>query len=309
MNRLKTTLKQFFYAPAKAEPIAALRIGIAAVLLMQAYFVGDLIYELYGRNGIIQGKIAEYFAPQVPHITKVIKFFTAYGFGELQVITAVAVVYVVSLVGLMVGFRTRVMAIVAWFTHMLLAEGHSTSYGADSYAHIFLFYLALAPAGAAWSVDSKFRGSTPTVMNRLALRVMQLHVAIAYCASGIEKAQGPQWLNGEAIWKSLMLPVYHQQLIPVEWISAVPWFAMIAGWGTLVIETFYIVFIFPKRTRPLWIALTLSLHIGIILFLGLHIFGIFMCVLTGCLFGVSAEPKRETVEVPSPSPALTGALA
>ena len=289
-SKIKTHIHQFFFLPARSEPLAALRIGLCSILLWQAYCVGPLLFELYGQEGIIQGKIASYFAPVTPHITGMTRLMMPWGISETTVLTVISILYLTFVACFLVGFQSRITGIGTWFTHMLLAQGHTASYGFDAYAHIFLFYLAFTPSGTSWSIDSKFKPSTPSPWNRLSLRTLQLHVAIAYCASAIEKATGIQWWNGDAIWRSLMLPIYRQH-IPVEWIAQIPWIAMVAGWATLAIEAFYPFLIFPQKTRPLWIVLVMALHLGIVFFLGLHIFGIFMCVLTFALFAFSSEPE------------------
>lgn len=297
IKTLREKTYQFFFKPTEARPLAALRIGLSFTLLVQAALVSGLLFELYGKNGIIQGKIREYFAPPIPHITGFSHLLMGFGLSEDQVLLLFAMTYLVSLVGLLVGWHTRAMAIVAWFTHLVLAQGHSTSYGADMYANIFLFYLMFVPCGKAWSLDARTGriDTAPSSTARLGLRLVQIHLAIGYVASGWDKAQGPQWWNGEAIWRSLMLPVYYQ--LPMEWMANVPWLCMLLGWGTLALEMGYPLWVFPRKLRPFGVAGIVSLHLGIAIFLGLHVFALMMAVFTLALFGFSAEPVPKTEEV------------
>src|SRR5262249_14398813 len=124
---------------------------------------------------------------------------------------------------------------------------------------------------------------------RVSLRVMQVHLALAYFASAIEKATGIQWWNGELLWRALTLPEYRQ--FDMTWLASYPWITRVSGWGALSIEMCFIFLIWPKRTRRLWVALTVSMHLGIAVLLGLQIFGVIMCVLVISLFGISAEPE------------------
>lgn len=150
------------------------------------------------------------------------------------------------------------------------------------------------PAGAAFSVDWWIRGRPNAVSSaaRLGLRVLQLHLCISYFCSGMEKAQGIQWWNGELLWRALSLPVYYQ--FDMSWLAQWPVLSMIGGWTTLVFELGYSVFIWPRATRRFWIAGMVGLHLGIAIFLGLGLFGLIMCVLTVSVFGFSAEPAQSS---------------
>lgn len=297
-GRIRQAVYSFFFQPALPYPLAGLRIFSSVVLLLQAFLVAPLFFELYGEKAILQGPISAYFAPPIPHITSVGPFLISLGLTETQALLSLGILYSLSLLGLLVGWKTRFMAVVAWFTHLVLAQGHSTSYGVDSFANVALFYLICIPSGKAWSLDAR-KGDGPVAepLNRLALRTVQLHLTMTYVATGLAKTAGVQWWNGEAIWRSVMLPVYSQ--VSLEWLASFPWICMLAGWGTLIIEIGYPLLIFPRRTRKLWVALVLSLHVGIALFLGLQIFGLFMCALTASLFGVSPELRDEKAPAPS----------
>ena len=54
--------------------------------------------------------------------------------------------------------------------------------------------------------------------------------------------------------------------------------------GTLVVEIGYAFLIWPRRTRSLWCFVTIGLHLGLGLFMGLVFFSSVMIVLTTCLW-------------------------
>jgi hypothetical protein len=294
-HRVFRAAGEFFFAPASARPLGALRIGIAAVLITQALMLRTEIFEFFAHNGIIQGRLADRLSnPDAPRIAWIVQWLSPVGISERSCIYAVCGTYFASLLLLAAGYRTRLAAAIAWLLHwILLNTGYTIIYGADQYAHIFLFYLIWVPAGHAYSLDVA-RGcasSAPTTTARLGLRVLQLHLCISYLASGIEKSTSIQWWNGEVLWRALSLPTYRQ--FDMSWLSGWPWLATIGCWATLAVELGYCVFIWPKRTRRPWIAVTMALHLGIAVCLGLHVFGIIMCVLTLAVFGVSPEPHEQ----------------
>src|SRR5262249_12827385 len=144
--------------------------------------------------------------------------------------------------------------------------------GAYEFAHIALFYCALFPAGHALSVDrwlGRVSGE-PSADARLGLRLLQLHLCVVYLASGVEKATGQQWWNGEAVWRAVMRPDF--AVFDMAWLADWPWVARLACWGTLAIEIGYAVLVWPRWTRRAMALATVGLHLGIGIFLGLWSF-------------------------------------
>ncbi|WP_437995397.1 HTTM domain-containing protein [Sorangium sp. So ce185] len=303
-------LDRFALAPASAVPLAVLRIGLASVLLVQAAMVGPALLELYGRSGILQGPLNDVLArTDLVRIGSLIDRLAPLGVGEAAIVTGTGALYTLALVALLLGWRARAAAALAWLAHlMLMMTADSTNYGADNYANIFLFYLIWMPSGAALSLDRRLARVPigPPATTRLSLRVVQLHLCISYLASGLWKASGEQWWNGEAIWRSVMLPAYRQ--VDFSWLADHPWIAVIAGWLVVLVEAGYAFLIWPRRSRRFWVAATLALHLGIAVFMGLVVFGALMAVLTVAAFGVSAD-RAAPATCPREHPALERACA
>jgi hypothetical protein len=293
--RAAAAIERFFFAPARATPLAALRIGLCLVLLAQAALIAPAFFALYERSGLLQGAVRDNLArPGLPDLGWVIRTLGRAGLEEPVILTATGIVYLLSLTALLVGWRTRIAAAIAWLTHLtLMMTGSGTNYGADNFGNIFLFYMIWIPAGAELSLDRAARRGPlkPTPIARLALRVIQLHLCMVYLAGGLIKASGPQWWDGDAIWRSVMLPEYRQ--LDFGWLADHPWIARASGWMVLLVETGYPIFIWPRRTRRIWIVAAAAMHLGIALFMGLGIFAAMMIVFTVAAFGVSAEPTAE----------------
>jgi hypothetical protein len=287
---------RFTFAPARAEPLAALRIGLALVLLGQAAMIAPWARELYTRGGILPAAIPEALSRSgLPHLHALFRLLAPAGIGERPILAVVGAAYVLSLVSLLLGLGTRVSAVLAWFLHLTLVEsGEGTNYGADQLAHIFLFYLVWAPSGAALSLDRRLGrvrpGPSPAA--RLALRVIQVHLCIIYLTGGVAKALSRTWWDGDSIWRAVMSPEYRQ--LDFSWLASHPWVAVVAGWSVLAVEIGYPVFMWPRVTRRPWVLATTALHLGIAAFMGLTVFGAIMIVFTVAAFGVSAEPPVET---------------
>jgi hypothetical protein len=294
--RIRVAVAAFVSQPASARPLAVFRIGLAAVLLMQAFTLASSILELYGNQGLVQWRIVDgAIAPGVPRLRWLAEGLAPYGVSDAACVRGVFWVYVASLGFLLVGWRTRPAAVAAWLTHVMLnVSGNATIYGVDQFAHIALFYCVWMPVGATASVDrlaGRESGATSTTA-RVALRVLQIHLCIVYLASGIEKASGIQWWNGEAIWRAMMRPDLGQ--FDVAWLAYTPWLARVGCWGTLAVELGYALLIWPRRTRMAMGLATVGMHAGIGVAMGLVSFSAVMMVLNVAAFLVSPEPKIES---------------
>jgi hypothetical protein len=299
VGRLRSAAVAFVAEPASARPLAALRVGTAAVLLAQAVALAAALTELFGPRGIVQWSITEALAaPGVPHVGWLARALAPLGVGPETCLRLTFAAYVAGLSALMVGWHTRAAAVVAWLTHLALnTSGQLSIYGVDQFAHIALFYCACLPAGARWSCDVRAGRASgqPSAAARLGLRVLQLHVCIAYLAAAAEKAVGEQWWNGEAVWRATTRPDLAR--LDLTWLASAPWLAQLLCWGTLLVEGGYTVFVWPRATRRLWVLATIGLHVGIAVSMGLVSFSAMMIVLNVAAFLVSAEP-------PAPAAAL-----
>ncbi|MFB1483287.1 hypothetical protein [Corallococcus sp. RDP092CA] len=280
-------LAAFVSAPSSPQPLGVLRMGVAALLLIQAWSLSESLPELLGDRGWVPWSVSEAMAsPAVPRVDAVVAALAPLGISQVAGIQALAFAYVVALLGLLLGLHTRLSAVVAWILHTVLLNSISFfSYGVETFAHISLFYCAVMPVGAAFSLDAR-AGRTSVVHSALAtlsLRVLQVHLCLIYLSTGLEKLLGPVWRDGTAIWEVLMQPQYGQ--FDFAWLAAVPWLVKLATWGTLVVEGGYAFCVWPRRTRGLWVALTLGMHLGIAVMMGLWMFSAMMAVLTFAAFG------------------------
>ncbi|NRD62003.1 hypothetical protein HRD49_09565 [Corallococcus exiguus] len=292
-------LAAFVGEPSSPQPLGVLRIGVAALLLIQAWSLSEILPELLGNQGWVPWSVSKAMAsPSVPRVGAVVAALAPLGFSQAASIQGLTFVYVVALLGLLLGLHTRLSSVVAWILHTVLLNSISFfSYGVETFAHISLFYCAVMPVGTAYSLDVRAGrlSGAPSALATLSLRVLQVHLCLIYLTTGLEKMLGPVWRDGTALWEVLMQPQYGQ--FDFAWLATVPWMVKLATWGTLVVEVGYAFCVWPRRTRGLWVALTMSLHLGIAVMMGLWMFSGMMAVLTFAAFGwpLVAETMRTRV--------------
>ena len=269
-----------FRSPVSKETLGLFRIAVSAFALIQFFVLLPDWMILYGPDGILPWQISEAIASEnMPTLSGLQSLLSPFHLSANRTLFLVSIIYFLSLVGLLVGFKTRLMGILAWLMHLILnTTGHLTAYGVETFMHISLFYCMVLPVGCAWSFDTRKKASTiPAHLVTLSVRLIQFHLAIMYFASGFEKASGVQWWNGEAIWIALQQDQFHQ--VNTNWLASFPFLAKTLCWGTLVIETLYPLGMLIPQTRKFWLTAILSMHVFIGIFLGLHLFAGLMVLL------------------------------
>lgn len=293
LSRLGSGYDRFFTGRVSLCPFDVLRIAIAVLLLCQCVMIGSSIDLFYGEFALNQGSLDSYLNSEdnIVDIYGITKYLDYYGLTiNLDVVAATTFgLYIAALIGMLIGWHTRLWCVLVWLLHYILMTSAMTStYGVDTYFHFVLFYFVWFPSGKVLSLDAYLkasRGQKPewTPFSTIGLRLVQLHLCFTYFVAGYGKAEGYMWWNGEAIWQAFMLPDYRQ--LDFSFLAHYPWLAMAFAGFTLFIETFYFVFIWIKPIRPYWVAAIVGLHLGIAVFQGLELFGITMATLTLCLFG------------------------
>jgi hypothetical protein len=277
----------WFTRPASPVPLAWFRVAIALFCLLQLFAVRGSFLEIYGQYGFVQWAITRAnLLPGLPHLGDVALWLGALGLNPDQAVYVILGVYLVAVCGLLAGAATRLMAVVAWCIHYLwIHAGGGMVYGMDVFTHIGLLYCMFMPVGDAMSFDAVRyeKASQPSVAAGVTQRMLQLHLAMVYLSSGLEKASGIQWWNGEAIWRAVSLPTFHQ--MDLQWLASVPWFAMLSCWLILAIEIGYGVAIWSCKTRAVWLGLVLGMHLMIGVLMGMWLFALIMIIFNLGAFG------------------------
>lgn len=204
---------------------------------------------------------------------------------------------------LMLGVCSRVVALVAWL--LVISYIHrvrATEFGLDQVNGMLAMYLWIGPCGGAFSLDRVWRrwragwqqGWPPvaaSVAANIALRLLQLHLCVVYFFSAIGKLQGFYWWNGQALWYVLADPEYRS--FDVEWLAR--WPLLVAVLTAIVVywELSFCFLIWPRRLRPLVLAVAVPLHLGIAFGMRIAPFGLGMLV--ACLSFVPAWAVRRVL--------------
>ena len=307
MTNIRTAWKRvndFLLAPQSNDWLSVLRIGLSVQLLFYCLSMrADWNYILGGTwHGLISRQLSEFVLSGqsvfIPRLGWLVEIGSHFGVSEVAMLGAAWSCLLFAACLLLVGLFSRAVAILAWFLYLSsVKSGGLMAYGVDQMTTIGLFYLMISPLPDRFSLDQMLRKSsrTSSEFGGLLRRVLQIHLCIIYFFGGIAKCVGPGWWNGDSVWRALTHPPFNviSPEILVRWKDLF----LILGISVWIIEITYPIFIWSRKTRPVWLLLVVGLHIGIGLTMGMYLFALIMIVLNLAAFGSAQKIVRAIATV------------
>jgi hypothetical protein len=286
--------KYFFEDRYTAHPMVCLRIGVALILLLQMILLRHDILAMLQPDGIIKQELVVNQQPAYyPSSYNLVKWLTVhFPLSAAGALRMLLVTYTVLTGLVLVGLLTRISALLLWLLHLsFLTSGYYFSYGIDYFLNILLFYLVLFPVQHEYALD-KYLFRLRPVNYTPYVRVLQLHLCLVYCISGLAKAFGSTWWNGIAILKAVVRPG-ESTVSSTAGLAGYEWLFVLAGAGTVLLEICYPVLIHIRKTRKICLYCTYAMHLFIAIVLDLPLFAATMV-----LFNIAAFyfPTREAMQ-------------
>ena len=292
---MKRAIHDFFFSPYQdTRSLAFFRIGLSVILFVQMISIWGDYLTIYGQEGLIRGDVATVFVPglqiTIHHFTDLMTAW--FGSSEVANLLALRYVYLGMIVMLGMGLFTRFSAVMVWLMHLAFVKAaYYLSYGVD-YMHTFmLFYCIIFPVGNHFSLDArlfKLKEINPLPY----LRLVQLHLCVIYFFGGLGKALGPNWWNGESIWKSINRPM--ETTFDFGWMADYSWIPLVLGVGVIALELLYVVGIWIRPIQKYWLWSIIAMHVGIAIFMELSFFAATMIVLNMTGFYFYFDRKQES---------------
>jgi hypothetical protein len=271
--------------------LSLLRVGLGIQTVFYAISLQQDWEYLFARNGheLVGPDVAEALlstqSPLVPRLGWLTAVGIRIGLSESIILSIAWWMLVIAGAALVAGVFSRASAVIAWFVHLCAAKsGEFLSYGVDNFMTIGLFYLMLSPLPDRWALEVGWRKPRPQDRQVLGFfrRVLQLHLCVIYFFGGLSKCLGSGWWDGSNLWRALIRPPFNviDPGMLLQWKYLFP----LAGMSICLLEIGYPVFIWPRRTRTIWLAAVLAMHVAIGLTMGLYLFALVMIVLNVAAF-------------------------
>ncbi len=158
-----------------------------------------------------------------------------------------------------VGLWTRISSIVLAAGLVTLHHRNMiVLHGGDTVLRVMTLYLAIAPSGAACSLDrliALWRGKAdaqPRLVSMWPQRLITYNVAIVYFTTVWHKWFGERWRDGTATWYPARLDEFKRFPVP-GFVNEMP-FVKFATYGTLFMELALATLVFYKPLRK-WVLL------------------------------------------------------
>jgi len=273
----------FIEKEADTRSLAFLRIGLGLIAIFKFTVYGRFFLDFHGQYGMVPWAISKAgIYPFLPHLGDAAIWFSGISGQSLDGASfTLFYIFIGACICFIFGFLTRLANILCFFLHLCLiyaASGYM--YGVDVFTQIGLFYCLFFPMGSNWSIDNVLRIRKKveySVAAGIAKRVIQFQLCLIYFSTAIEKGMGSQWWNGEAIWRTFMLPTFKH--FDFGWMASVPFIPLLMGWSILLIEFSYIFLVWIPKYRVAAVLSVILMHFGIGLFMGMWLFaGIMICL-------------------------------
>lgn len=268
-----TAVDRFLFAPVDARAVAAMRISLGVLLLLEWVPLGPEFVTLFHVDGVADPELIE-------------TYWTPWAFRGLEGLPPGALVGVywlgvAAILAFTAGLGTWAANLLV--SGLLVAIHHRNPWiqnGGDRLLRIWTLMMLTMSSGAVWSVDAWIRrrvGRPPrVVVSGFGLRLVQMQLVVMYTATGLAKLGDPAWLQGEAIYYALSDAGFSRApwlLDPIVQSSLVRPLLRLADLATLVFEIGFGPLVLWSRTRNGTLLAGVALHGGIFLTMAVGLFG------------------------------------
>jgi hypothetical protein len=283
MTALLNAWRTFWFRPEPAYTLGLMRIAFGALTIAWALSFSLDLSDLFGTNGVLPD------GPRDPYMWSVFEHW-----HDDRALFVGWVVLLLSAFALTVGWHTRLASIAACVLILSFQHRDPSAFNSgDMLIRIEALFLALAPSGAALSLDQRRRTGifwSAQMRAPWVIRLMQIQVSVLYLASVRWKLSGAAWPEGTAVAYALRLKDMLIAPVP-QWFIENPLLINVATWGALAVELSLGVLVWNCRLRP-WVLLAgVGMHTSIMLTMGVGFFTPAVFVLY--LAFISPERVRE----------------
>ncbi|MCD2194783.1 HTTM domain-containing protein [Actinomycetospora endophytica] len=268
MTRAVAAWNRFWFQPQPTSTLALVRIAVGLVATGWTASQLPTLLTFYGPNGVM---------PALPDEAPGIWGLLTVG-APSAVVVGAWVVTLLSAIALTVGLHTRLAAILLFLGILSFERRDPMVVNAgDVLLRVVVLYLALAPAGAALSLDRyrahrdrfwEFPARAPW-----ALRLIQIQLSVLYLGTVWSKINGETWRSGTAVSFALQIEDIHRAPVP-GFITSSPTIVELLTFGTLAVELSIALFVWNRTLRPWVLGAGITLHLGIALFIMVGFFSL-----------------------------------
>ena len=266
---------RFWFEPSHPASVAALRIvaGLATLYYLLSA-IPDLITFL-GADGLLPNATILRALQQDADISNY-RVSILYYFDDPVMLWAFHIFSIAAALAFTAGLFSRVTNVVTLI--VVLSWVHRLplfTWQFEPILTMLLLYLCFAPTGACYSIDRRWKGPpTPSWTATIAVRLIQVHVCMLYVMFALSKLASPVWWLGGGAY----LLAAQSEARVVDFTFLRDYLFVINLWTHAIVlfELAFPILIWGRLWRPIMIALSLPIWLGIALLTGLVDFALLM---------------------------------
>lgn len=176
----------------------------------------------------------------------------------------VLITYIVSSLMVMIGFKTRMAAVICFLLMVSLQNrNYAILNSGDTLMRCMLFLMMFAPSHVKYSVDAWLAKSNghpySERISYTTVRLLQLQFSFVYLATTLFKLKGYDWVDGTAVYYTSRLENFQRLVLPI--VFDIPFLVKMATWSALLIEFAMGTLVWVKELR-IWVLLAgIGLHL------------------------------------------------
>ena len=248
--------ERFWFSPRPTSSLALVRIAFGVLTFLWTLSLAPDLGAFFGAGGLLA---------RPPGGSGVWSVLSVLG-GPLAV-EVTFIVMLVSTLALTLGYRTRLASVLVFVGILSLERRNPDVFNSgDGLLRLIAFYLMLAPAGAALSLDRlrtdrddfwSFPARAPWAM-----RLLQIQLSVVYIGGLWIKVQGTTWNAGTAVSYAVRITDLNRFPLPGALTHSLL-LSNLLTFGTLALELALGLLVWNRRLRLPVLLAGVSLHLGI----------------------------------------------
>jgi len=263
--------QKFWFEPESVSTLAICRITFGFVAFFWTLSLTPDLVSFFGRRGVVPAQ--PNFRYWIGVLSPAAPSWAVYGLWAVLLVASVC---------LILGAGTRLASILVFVGILSFERRNPYIFNAgDVLVRNLSFYLMLAPAGAALSVDAWRRARDAfwefPKRSPWALRLIQVQLSVVYASTVWAKVRGNDWNNGTAVSYALRLDDLARFHVP-SWIATNVTLSNLMTFGTLAIEAGIAVLVWNRKLRPWVLGAGVIMHLSIAINIMIGFFSMAMFV-------------------------------
>ena len=260
--RWYSNASDFLHAPVDVRTVATVRIGYAALLLINVLCWWPDLDRWFSDEGVMTlANSRRIIDPKCLTLFQILP-------GDRLTLRIVYGLFLGQIVALLLGWKPRLQAACCFvwlvsFQHrnILIFDGEDTLF------RIIGFLLIFMPLGRIWSVDSLLSPQPepdehPLVVDGWSVRLLQIEMTLIYFSAAWIKLLGPAWRDGTALYYVSRLDDYWGRFPIPAVLLETPWIVRSLTWSTMAAEFAVPLLIWFQPTRRIALGIAITFHLA-----------------------------------------------